>query len=185
MCHYSRFSGDDIKDKIIDRLETLYREESKASSSLSRQASERLREFDDKIERLIDLYIAKEISQEEYQKNKAKLLNQKKELQERLGEIEKTSSGWLEPAQEFVTTCNRAGSVAWQGNPSAKRDFLKIAGSNFILKDRTFLFSYSYPYSFVAESDVSKDWLTELDSYNYISIGPATWIRSGVVRSKI
>ena len=28
-------------------------------------------------------------------------------------------------------------------------------------------------------------WLTGLDSYNYISIGIATWIRTGVIRSKI
>ena len=48
-------------------------------------------------------------------------------------------------------------------NPFAKRDFLKRAGSNFILKDRTFLFSYSYPYSLVAETDPTKGWLSLSD----------------------
>ena len=120
------FINNDIKDKIISRFEELSKEEGKASSLASRQAADKLKEFDEKIERLIDLYIAKEISQEEYQHKKAKLLNEKKDLQERLGEIEKSSGGWLEPAKDFVTTCNKAGSVAWQENPSAKRDFLKI-----------------------------------------------------------
>jgi DNA invertase Pin-like site-specific DNA recombinase len=128
------FINNDIKDKIISRFEELSKEEGKASSLASRQAADKLKEFDEKIERLIDLYIAKEISQEEYQHKKAKLLNEKKDLQERLGEIEKSSGGWLEPAKDFVTTCNKAGSVAWQENPSAKRDFLKILSSNFILK---------------------------------------------------
>ncbi len=158
------FIDDEIKNKIIDRLEALYQDESKASSSLSRHASHQLRELDEKIERLIDLYIAKEITQEEYQKNKAKLLNQKKELQERLGEIEKTSGGWLEPARAFVTTCNEAGSVVWQGNPSAKRGFLKIFSSNFILKDRTFLFERAYLYDLVAKIDPRVNWLPGQDS---------------------
>ncbi len=135
------FIDNETKEKIFNRLDELAQGESKASSSLSRQARDKLKEFDDKIERLIDLYVAKEISQEEYQRKKAKLLNEKKDLQERLGEIEKTSGGWLEPSKNFVTTCNQAGSVAWQGNPSAKRDFLKIFSSNFQIFDATLLFS--------------------------------------------
>jgi site-specific DNA recombinase len=153
------FIDNDTKEKIINRFEELAQEEGKASSSLARQAVDKLKEFDEKIERLIDLYIAKELSQEEYQRKKAKLLNEKKDLQERLGEIEKSGGGWLEPAKEFVTTCNRAGSVAWQGNPSAKRDFLKILGSNFILKDRNLIIKRAYPYELVAKISPSEDWL--------------------------
>ncbi|MFH1479132.1 MAG: recombinase family protein [Candidatus Omnitrophota bacterium] len=129
------FIDNETKDKMMNRLGELSNGESKASSSLSRQAHDKLKEFDIKIERLIDLYISKEISQEEYQKKKAKLLNDKKELQERLGEIDQTSGGWLEPSKNFITTCNQAGSIAWQGNLSLKREILKILGSNFILKD--------------------------------------------------
>ena len=162
------FIDNDIKDKIINRFEELAKEEGKASSLAARQAADKLKEFDEKIERLIDLYIAKEITQEEYQHKKAKLLNEKKDLQERLGEIEKAGGGWLEPAKEFITTCNRAGSVAWQGNPSTKRDFLKILGSNFILKDRTLLFKRAYPYELVAKISPSNDWLPREDS----NLGP-------------
>jgi len=103
-------------------------------------------------------------AQEEYQQKKAKLLNEKKDLQERLGEIEKTGGGWLEPAKELVTTCNQAGSVAWQGNPSAKRDFLKILGSNLILKDRNLIMKRAYPYELVAKISPSSNWLPREDS---------------------
>jgi len=153
------FIDNDIKDKIINRFEELAQGEGKASSLAASQAVDKLKEFDEKIERLIDLYIAKELSQEEYQRKKAKLLNEKKDLQERLGEIEKSGGGWLEPAKEFVTTCNRAGSVAWKGNPSAKRDFLKILGSNFILKDRTLLFSNKKPFFLLTEKGLKENWL--------------------------
>ena len=158
------FIDNDIKDKIINRFEELTKDESKASSLAARQAADKLKEFDEKIERLIDLYIAKELSQDEYQRKKAKLLNEKKELQERLGEIGKSGGGWLEPAKEFVSTCNAAGSVAWQGNPSAKRAFLKNLGSNFILKDRNLIMKRAYPYELVAKISPSEDWLPGQDS---------------------
>ena len=153
------FIDNETKNKIINGLEELQNNESKASSSLSRQVQDELEAFDTKIERLIDLYIAKELSQAEYLKKKAKLVNEKKELQERLGEIEKTSGSWLEPAKEFITSCNRAGSVAWQANPAAKREFLKNLGSNFKIFNRNLLFSTAYPYSQVAKKYRYEDWL--------------------------
>jgi len=164
------FIDNQAKEEIINRLEELAQEESKASSLVVRQAADKLKEFDEKIERLIDLYIAKELSQEEYQRKKAKLLNEKKELQERLGEATKSGGGWLEPTKEFVNTCNQAGSVAWQGNPSAKRAFLKNLGSNFILKDRNLIMKRAYPYELVAKISPSEDWLPDRERFPNFSI---------------
>ena len=172
------FIENGAKEEIILRLEKLAQEESKASSSIARQAADKLKEFDSKIERLIDLYIAKEITPEEYQRKKAKLLNEKKELQERLGKAAKSGGGWLEPAKEFVTTCNQAGSVAWQENPSAKRAFLKILGSNFILKDRNLIMKRAYPYELVAKISPSEDWLPLKDS----NLGPSGYTLTPIAR---
>jgi len=46
-----------------------------------------------------------------------------------------------------------------KGNPSAKRDFLKILGSNFILKDRTLIMKRAYPYELVAKISPPDNWL--------------------------
>jgi hypothetical protein len=133
------FIDNETKNKIINLCEKLTQEEGKASSTLVSQLQDKLKYFDSQIERLIDLYVAKEITQEEYQRKKAKLLNEKKDLEGQVDNIRTDGSGWLEPAKEFITTCNKAGSVVWQGNLSAKRDFLKILGSNPVLKDRSLL----------------------------------------------
>jgi hypothetical protein len=50
-----------------------------------------------------------------------------------------------------------------KGNPSAKRDFLKILGSNFILKDRTLLFSSKKPFSLLPRKGLDDDWLSLAD----------------------
>jgi len=157
------FIEDEIRDKMIERLEQLADDEGKASSLKCHEAREKLSGFDAKIERLIDLYVAREITQEEYQHKKAKLLNEKKELQALLDEVRTTSGGWLELARDFVTTCNSAGSVAWQGNLAAKRHFLKIFGSNFLLKDRSLSFKKRKPFDVVAERLPSNNWLPGLD----------------------
>jgi len=156
------FIDNETKEKIINRLEELAQEEGKASSSLSRQLQDKLKNFDDKLEALIDLYIAKEITSEEYQRKKAKLLNEKKDLQDKAGEIENVGGGWLEPTREFVTTCNHASSVAWQGNLAAKRDFLKMLGSNFKIFDRTLSFSIEKPFSLMLRKGLKANWLPEL-----------------------
>jgi hypothetical protein len=153
------FIDNDIKNKVICELEKLAQEESKASSSLSRQLQDKLKSFDDKLEILIDLYIGKEITSEEYQRKKAKLLNEKKDLQDKAGEIEKAGGGWLEPAREFATTCNQAGSVAWQGNLAQKREFLKMLGSNFKIFDRTLSFTIEKPFSLIPRKGLKAGWL--------------------------
>ncbi|MBU4590620.1 MAG: recombinase family protein [Candidatus Omnitrophica bacterium] len=152
------YIDDSVKEKIFKRFDYYASRESKASFSLSGQISQKIKEIDAKIERLIDLYISQDISDEEYQNLKAKLLNEKHALKEKFDQIEKSSGGWLEHAKEFVTTCNRIGSVAWQENPRPSRDFLKTVGSNFILKDRSLLFSYSKPFDLIAKSQGDLDW---------------------------
>ena len=113
---------------------------------------DKISELDKKMERLIDLFVEQEISQEDYKIKKVKILNDKQLLKEKLGEIEKGSGGWLEPSKNFVSTCNQASYVARQETPAAKRAILKIIGSNFLLFDRTLFISYSYPYRFIAET---------------------------------
>ena len=148
---------------MINRFDELFQEESKASFSLSQEVKDRISEFDAKVERLVDIFIDRQITQEEYAKRKAKLLNDKKDLEGKLKEIEKSGGGWLEPAKQFVTTCNQAGFVAWQEILSPKKDFLKICGSNFFLKDLSLLVIYNKPFDFIAKSQGSFDWRCSCD----------------------
>jgi len=152
------YIDEQTKNIVVNRLEEMFQEESKAGFSLSEQVKVDITGIAEKIERLIDIYISREISQEEYTKRKAKLLNDKKDLEEKLRGIEKSNGGWLEPSKNFLTHCNQAGSVAWQETLSPKRDFLKICGSNRILKDATLTITYNKPYDIIAKSQGSLDW---------------------------
>jgi len=151
--------GRPIFSYVLKRLGELNRQDEQEASSRLAQSQAKLKEFDSQIERLIDLYVAKELTQEEYQRKKAKLLNEKKVLEGQVDNVRTKGGGWLEPAKEFVSTCNAAGSIAWQGNPSAKRAFLKNLGSNFVLKDRNLIMKRAYLYDLVAKISPSGNWL--------------------------
>ena len=135
-------------------------QDNKASSPLSLEVEAKLKEFDERVERLTDLYIAKDISREEYHRKKSAILHDKMALKGALDKARTAiSGGWLEPAKRFLTTCNSAGSVAWQGNPAVQKDFLRIFGSNFLLKDRNLLFQKTYPFIFIKKASLRSMWL--------------------------
>ena len=166
----------EAKDEILVRWNGQATQASNASLTRSRQIAERLKLCDGQIERLLDLYVAREIDSEEYQRKKAKLLGEKQELKEALGEIERgrtsvcsafcgrsdcghaRSGGWLEPAKAFLSTCHEAGSVARHGAPRIQRQFLRTVGSNLTLNNRTLSLTYTSSYQLVAETGGERNW---------------------------
>jgi hypothetical protein len=159
------YVGDEAAANILERWVASAEESSKASSSRSRDVEAQLTACDDKMERLLDLDIAREIESEEYRRKKGKLLNENQVLKERQADLEKGSGGWLEPAKAFLTTCNQAHSVARRENPSTQKAFLRNLGSNFVLKDQTLSLSYTSPFDLVAQTDPTKNWLPQRDDF--------------------
>ena len=157
------YIDDETKNKIFVRLNEYYDKESKASLSLSGQIESRITQIDEKIERLIDLYISEEISDKEYQAIKGKLLNEKLSLKEEVGQIEK-GGGWLEKSKGFITTCNTIASLTSLKNPPPKKDFLNMVGSNYTLLDGSLSLTYSKPFDFLARSRPRLDWRARQDS---------------------
>lgn len=69
------------------------------------------------------------------------LLKQKLGLEEKLKETESMGNNWLEPMRDFILLNKQTKKIAKQGNFSEIRESLKTIGSNFILKDKSLLFT--------------------------------------------
>lgn len=95
------YIDDETSKKIVERWETFIQESSKASISPSCEINEQLTACDEKMERLLDLYISREIGPEEYQRKKGKLLNEKQAMKEKLEEIEKGGGGGSNRREPF------------------------------------------------------------------------------------
>jgi hypothetical protein len=127
---------DDWTKKILEQLEK--DKNSGVQSSLPQQQNlqDKISEVDNKIGKLIDIYLADTITLEEYQQKKEIFINEKRGLQESLKDFAAGANNWFEPARDFVTSLNRAEYAVKEGNLESQKEFLEKIGSNFILKER-------------------------------------------------
>ena len=99
-------------------------------------------EVGQKIEKLLDIYIAGgTLTIEEYQAKKQKLLNEKLDIEQRIKDFEQMGNNWLEPMKEMILASSQAKILLSQSDNQEIRAFLKNIGSNFILKDKKFQFA--------------------------------------------
>jgi len=135
-------------------LEELKKDELKAKEEtkiLVQNLKKELGEIETKLEKLLDVYLAEVISTEEYTARKQKILTRKLELQEKIRDFEQKGLSWLEPAREFVLKLNYAEKLLNSENYPEMKTFLKNIGSNHILRNQKLIFSFKFPFNFVAE----------------------------------
>ena len=117
--------------------------------------------IEQKLEKILDVYLSEVITTEEYTSRKQKLLNKKIEIQEKIKDFEQNCLSWLEPAKEFLANLEKAWKLKKSEDYSEISTFLKNIGSNHILQNRQLLFSLSDPYKLLTEqSEASSSKLT-------------------------
>ena len=101
--------------------------------SFVQNLKDRKAEVEQKTDRLLDIYIeGKGISPDEYQAKKAKLLNEKADMDQEIRDFEQKGNNWLEPMREVILLSSQAKILLSQGDKTQIRAFLKNVGSNFM-----------------------------------------------------
>ncbi len=132
---------DDWTTKVLRELEKDRQSDVQSSRPQQQNLDAQIVAIDSKINKLIDIYLEGSLSLEEYQRKKEALINEKKNLQERLKDFAAGGDNWFERAKDFVTTLNRIHYVVVEGNLESQKEFLEKIGSNFILRDRRLIFA--------------------------------------------
>ena len=156
--------SDDWTNNILRELNNDKQDFIQSSLTQRQNLQKEIYKTDTKINKLIDIYLEGVISLEEYQAKKEKLINKKKDLQEKLRDFAAEGNNWFEQAKDFVSSLNRAHYLAGGANYESQKEFLKKIGSNFLLKERRLYFSSQNPYSLVAESEKNEK------NYNWRSV---------------
>ena len=90
-----------------------------------------------KLQRLLDGYLEQDIEQQTYRIEKAKLLSEKKSLEEQISNLEQKRTGWLEPMEEWIKEARNLPKIAQEGNLFSKKvAYRTLFGSNLILHNR-------------------------------------------------
>ena len=124
----------------------------RADFSFVQNLKSQIKEYKDKLDKLLDLRLSGTISTEEYAAKKQKILNQKIEISEKLKDFERKGNRWLELCKNFILTANQAQIAALGDNFSKKKNFLKRIGSNPLLRERLVFVEYKNPWKLLENS---------------------------------
>ena len=128
---------DDWRDNMLAELDREKTSIQNEGVSFVQNLKTRKAEIEQRIDRLLDIYIeGKGISPDEYQVKKAKLLGEKADIDQEIRDFVQKGNNWLEPMREVILLSSQAKILLSQGDKTQIRAFLKNVGSNFMLNSK-------------------------------------------------
>ncbi len=122
---------------IRQMLEKNKTESAQSSVPFIHEARNRIQEISSKLQRLLDGYLDQDIDREIYREEKAKLLSEKKTLEEKIINLEQKQMGWVAPMQEWIEKAENLSKIAQDNNLFAKKIIAKeIFGLHLLLANR-------------------------------------------------
>ena len=129
--------------KVLEWADKDANSEKKKTSHIISTYQLQLKETEEKTDRLLEGYLDKIVSPEDYQKKKNELVESKSLLNSKIKEISTNGVEWLEPFQEFVNSALSAHKIARAKNSCHDLSIMaKTVGSNFFLTDRRLFASF-------------------------------------------
>ncbi|MFQ5754446.1 MAG: hypothetical protein ACE5HI_20910, partial [bacterium] len=116
-------------------------EHAKSAKSLSADVKEKeeiISNISIKLERLLNGYLDQVIDEVDYRSQKAKLLSEKKSLEEEISNISRKQNDWLAPFQQWLKDAQTLDKIASDSDLFAKKVCAKeIFGSHLLLHNKT------------------------------------------------
>jgi site-specific DNA recombinase len=128
---------EDWAEGLAKKLGNENLETAQSSAAFVQENRNRIVDIQTKLQRLLDGYLEQDIDPEVYREEKAKLLGEKKSLEEQITNFEQKRTGWVEPFEKWIKEAGNLPQIARESNLLAKKVAAKeIFGSNLILSAR-------------------------------------------------
>ena len=99
---------------------------------------EKIKVLNGKLQRLLDSYLEQDIERDVYIEKKAKLMSDKKSLEEQIISLPQKQTGWLEPMRKWIGEAETLGKIASDTDLFEKKVVAeKVFGSNLLLGEKT------------------------------------------------
>ena len=112
---------EDWAEDLLKMLEKDKSETVQSSTAFVQENKNRILDIQTKLQRLLDGYLEQDIDREVYREEKAKLLSEKKSLEEKITNLEQKRTGWIEPMSEWIKEARNLPKIAREGNLFAKK----------------------------------------------------------------
>ena len=111
----------DWAEKLLKMAETDKEKSAQSVSAFVLESKNTIRAIQTKLQRLLDGYLEQDIEREIYREEKAKLLSEKKSLDEKMARIEQKQNDWLEPMKELIKVASNLVKIARDSNLLEKK----------------------------------------------------------------
>ena len=124
----------DWADEMLKRVKEEKKQSAQSDALMAGQKRGEIEKINLRLQKLLDSFLDEIIDRDTYVAEKAKLMSQKKSLEEQSTALLKGRANWLEPFQSWILTARNAGEIAVNGSPQEKRALAqKVFGSNLVL----------------------------------------------------
>src|SRR3989338_4537640 len=121
----------DWTEKMKIKLKKDKAESTQSVSAFVQEAEKKITLLNTKLQRLLDGYLEQDIEREVYLKQKAKLMSEKKSLEERMKELAHQQNDWIEPMEKWINYAYTLKKVSEENNLVEKKvGAEKAFGSN-------------------------------------------------------
>ncbi len=137
----------DWAEKLLGMAEKDKIKSAQSVSAFVQKNRENIKVINVKLQRLLDGYLEQDIEREIYRQEKAKLLLEKKSLEEKIIRFEQEQNDWLEPMAKWINYAQNLSKIAKDSNLLEKKVAAKeIFGSNLFLASRAVRGEPVFPY---------------------------------------
>ncbi|MBI2550899.1 recombinase family protein [Candidatus Uhrbacteria bacterium] len=116
-------------------LRYMHDQECTDRSHIYRSVQDAYNDVQAKLDRLTDMRLSDLLTDDEYSRQKERLVAEQRHLKERMGDTEQRAESWLKKVEEAFDFAQHAQYWFAQGNIQEKRNILVKLGSNAVLKD--------------------------------------------------
>ncbi len=138
-------------EKSLALVEYWQKEEKESSKELIEKLDSELADTKSMIERLLDMRLSGDISQEEFRLKKNNLVNKRSKLESQKLQIVKEGNFWVEPLRGFIKTANQAHHSVSEKNYREMNRILKKLGLNRQMTDKKLSMTFLEPFNFLSE----------------------------------
>ena len=142
-------------DWADDMLELVKQEKKQVAQSAAQLAAQKQTEIEKinlRLQKLLDSFLDELIDRETFTVEKAKLMSQKKTLEEQKTRLMAGRADWLEPFQNWIISAKNADKIAVSASLQQKRVLaLEVFGSNLVLDCKKARGSCIKPWSLLVE----------------------------------
>ena len=151
-------------NKLLEMLKKDEEKEVKFAKRELTKLSFSLDIIEKKLDKLLEGYLEEIVESQNYLSKKKELLQTKALIQEKIDEVRKEGTIWVEPMRVFLKEAVETAKIAHENNNCKDLAiFAKKVGSNYLLKDKRISFSPNSPHDLLASPafDASKMTLTQ------------------------